>query len=519
MLKTEKIKLEEEYKKSPGSFDISFEKLLDQLEIFEKGVPYIKLVKPAVIDDGILRLTEAEEVYFREIGETEIAKGRVTKFVPASGAASRMFKRQQSCMVNFKNLTLDELKLKAENGDQDCLATCETVLNIKRFAFEKELSGYLINNGINNPGWKEIIHYLVDNNGLGYADKPKGCILFHKYPEGPRTAFEEHFVEGFNYAKSVDGFVRIHFTISPEHENLFNEIKERYLISHFAKESHFDISYSFQKKTTNTIAVTLENKIFRDKNGKPVFRPGGHGALLENLTDLNGDIILIKNIDNVAHEHLNTGTYKFKKILTGILSQIQQQIFGYLKQMEADVTPEEKINEIILFIETRLFHKPGNNFNKLESSEKKNRLFELLNRPLRVCGMVKNQGEPGGGPFWTMNKDGSISLQVVESVQTDLSDANQNKIFYSSTHFSPVDFACGVKNYKGENFNLSDFSDPETSLITNKSKDGKELKALELPGLWNGGMAEWNTIFVEVPLITFNPVKEVNDLLKPEHQP
>ena len=518
-MKAEELKkLEEEYKKSPGSFDVPFEQLIRQIAIFEKGVPYIHLKKPAVIGDGILRLNEENAEKFRKSGEAQIAKGRAIKFVPASGAASRMFKKLQACLDANQNMTNEELKDKAFAGDIDCKDTYKFVSNIKKFAFKDELSRILKENGIENPKWTEIVKFVVNEEGLDYSNNPKGSILFHKYPDYSRTAFEEHLVEGINYAMNSKKEVKIHFTISPEHEKLFNAIIKKFVKSKNKDQIKFDVKYSFQKKSTNTVAVTKDNKIFRDENGKSLFRPAGHGALLENLNDLEADIILIKNIDNVSHDSLKEETYKYKKALVGILSEIQNKTFRYLKLLEREALENSIIEEIKIFAETELFQVFEKKFDSLESDKKNKVLFDKLNRPIRICGMVKNEGEPGGGPFWVEN-NGQISLQVVEAAQINLNDSEQKKIFNSSTHFSPVDFICGVKDYKGNNFNLNDFSDLDTALITTKSKDGKELKALELPGLWNGGMAKWISIFVEVPLITFNPVKEVNDLLKPAHQP
>jgi Domain of unknown function (DUF4301) len=519
MLSEEKRKLIEEYKNSPDAFDIPPEKIFRQIEIFEKGVPFIQLAKPALVGDGILKLTETEEEKFIKIGEEEIYKGRVTKFVPASGAASRMFKKLQACLSDNNEILLNELKQKAESGDENSKAAFNFVLNIQKFAFGEELFKILERNKISDPTWQKIIEFVVGINGLDYSNSPKGSILFHNYPEGPRTAFEEHLSEAINFAMSSEHQVKIHFTISPEHEELFNLIIKKFVDSKKNDQIKFNIQYSFQKKSTNTIAVSSENKILRDENELPIFRPAGHGALLENLNDLIADIIILKNIDNVAQDYLKDDTYRFKKILIGILSTIQQKVFNYLSALQSSNFNQELIAEIASFAKSVLFLSTDNSFYKFDENHKRDSLIKLLNRPIRVCGMVKNEGEPGGGPFWVTENAGNLSLQVVESAQINSNDSNQKKIFASSTHFSPVDFVCGVKDYQGNNFNLHNFVDPDTFLLTKKSKDGKELKALELPGLWNGGMAGWITIFVEVPLTTFNPVKEVNDLLKPAHQP
>jgi len=292
----------------------------------------------------------------------------------------------------------------------------------------------------------------------------------------------------------------------------------------------FDIGFSYQDPSTNTISVTLKNKPFRDEDGRIVFRPGGHGALLKNLNDLKADIILIKNIDNIVPDHLREETNKYKKILGGYLISLQKKVFSFLQKLEMEITNDNYIDEVINFVRTEFEINLTAKLNSKPLLEKKKYLFDFLNRPIRVCGMVKKEKHPGGGPLWVIDEKGrqtpesltdsarNISKQVVETAQVDLSDESQIKILNEATHFSPVDFVCAVKDYKRDNFNLQNFSNPDTGLIMKKSKNGKELKALELPGLWNGGMYYWLTVFVEVPKITFNPVKEINDLLKHEHQ-
>ena len=359
----------------------------------------------------------------------------------------------------------------------------------------------------------------ANRDGLNYANLPKGCILFHAYPDGARTAFEEHLVEAMNYSAGNDKVAKVHFTISPEHEKdikkLINSIVKKYQ----AKGWRFDVSFSFQSPATDTISVTLENKPFRGEDGKILFRPGGHGALLKNLDELNADIISIKNIDNIVPDHLRGETYIYKKVLGGYLIELQEKVFNLLKKLENDSSEERIINEVIKFIKDEFENDLINNLSGKTVGEKREILFNFLNRPIRVCGMVKNEGHAGGGPFWVDSENGEITKQVVETTQIDHSDENQLKILDKATHFSPVDLACGVKDYKGKNFQLDKFTNPDTGLIVKKSKDGRDLKALELPGLWNGGMYNWLSVFVEVPKITFNPVKEINDLLKPEHQP
>ncbi|HEY6625414.1 MAG TPA: DUF4301 family protein, partial [Ignavibacteriaceae bacterium] len=335
---------------------------------------------------------------------------------------------------------------------------------------------------------------------------------------GSRTAFEEHLIEVMNYAAGKNKIMKVHFTISPEHEAEINKLFESLMDKYKNQGWRFNVSFSFQSLSTDTVSVTLDNEPFRDENGKIVFRPGGHGALLNNLNDLKADIVSIKNIDNIVPDHLRDETYRYKKILGGYLISLQEKVFGFLRRLEELMIDEHLFNEIIEFIKSE-FHIDLSNKLKLKIlKEKKEYVFNFLNRPIRICGMVKKEDHPGGSPFWVEGENGEITKQIIETAQVDLTDKNQAKIFEKATHFNPVDLVCGVKDYKGNHFNLEKFSNPETGLITTKSKDGKELKALELPGLWNGGMYYWLTVFVEVPKITFNPVKEVNDLLKPEHQ-
>lgn len=504
---------------------IPIDTILKQIEIFEKGVPFLKLARPCTINDGIKIISESEKKNFIRIFNGVLDRGRVLKFVPASGAGSRMFKKQLAALSKNKDLSLLKLTESSNQGNKNSEATLEFIKNIERFAFYDELKKILLNKGrdlddlIKKGKIAEIITFVTDESGLNYSNLPKGCFLFHYYPEGSRTAFEEHLVEAMNYSVDKEKLVRAHFTISPEHEEdikkLFVSLFEKYSKSGWK----FSVNFSFQSPSTDTISVTSENKPFRDEEGNMVFRPGGHGALLKNLNDLKSDIILIKNIDNVVPDHLKDKTYEYKKLLGGYLVSLQEKIFGHLHQLNEDNSSENIIDEVINFIENEFGKVFTADFNSKNLSEKKNYLINILNRPLRVCGMVKNEGHTGGGPFWVEDENGNLTKQVVEGAQVDLSNENQLKIFNEATHFSPVDFACGVKDYQGNNFDLNKFSNPETGLITKKSKNGKELKALELPGLWNGGMYYWLTVFVEVPIITFNPVKEINDLLKPEHQP
>jgi hypothetical protein len=365
-----------------------------------------------------------------------------------------------------------------------------------------------------------IAEALLANDGLSYGNLPKGLILFHRYNDSSRTAMEEHLVEGAQYCRDTNGNLNLHFTVSSEHRVGFGKLVER-VKEHY--ESHYDvkinISFSEQKSSTDTIAVEMDNTPFRNPDGTLLFRPGGHGALLDNLNDINSDIVFIKNIDNVVPDRLKPQTVRYKKALAGLLLSYKGIIFDYIMKLHNDeYVDDEFLHQVLDFSKNELCILPPNSLNTNDLKELKRYLIDTLNRPIRVCGMVKNQGEPGGGPFWAKNTDGTTSLQIVESSQIDLNDQSITEIFNQSTHFNPVDLVCYLKDYKGEKFDLLKYRDPLTGFISVKSKDGRNLKAQELPGLWNGGMSNWNTIFVEVPLITFNPVKSVNDLLRDEHQ-
>ena len=346
-------------------------------------------------------------------------------------------------------------------------------------------------------------------------------MKFHTYTSGARTPFEEHLVEGALYSTDKDGKSRLHFTVSPEHQKGFEQLLEEVKSSYENElKVSFDVSFSQQKPSTDTIAVDIENEPFRENDGSLLFRPGGHGALIENLNDLDADVIFIKNIDNVVPDRLKDETVKYKKALAGYLLKVQKVLHFY--QEELNEKHYVALDHAFLaaasnFLENTLNTVPAESQYYTEKEELYYYLKEKLNRPLRVCGMVKNEGEPGGGPFWAKNSDGTISLQVAESVQIDPANIDQQNIAKHATHFNPVDLVCAVKNYKGEKYDLTKFTDPATGFISIKSKDGKELKAQELPGLWNGAMSNWNTLFVEVPILTFNPVKTVNDLLREQH--
>jgi len=499
----------------------SIDKIIDQLKLFVNGVKIPILFKPCIINDGILKLNTDENNDLLNLYNQAVLEGRVIKFVPASGAASRMFQKLQSVLNKYENKSFKELSRIADS-DKDCKSTIEFLKNISKFAFYDQLKSALEKNDdeiqkLVKKSPSKILKAVLGEEGLNYSFKPKGAIKFHNYSDGARTAFEEQVYESLGYLVDFNNKVRIHFTISEEHKDLFEKIAERIKLE-MKYHYNLDLTFSYQKKSTDTIAVNGNNKILFDVNKKLMLRPAGHGALLENLNDLNADIVIIKNIDNLSIDKLSADTYLYKKLLTGYLVKIQIQIFDCLNSLERKDFSGKSFDEIMELAEKEFFVTKPVDFENWTEEQKHQFLFDKLNRPIRVCGMVKNAGEPGGGPFWVRNDDGSLSLQIVEQVQINMSDENQKNIFKQSTHFNPVDLVCGLRDYKGNNFDLHNFVDHQSGIITKKSKDGIELKALELPGLWNGSMSDWITIFVEVPISTFNPVKEVNDLLRKEHQ-
>ena len=359
---------------------------------------------------------------------------------------------------------------------------------------------------------------------MNYANLPKGLVPFHAYGDHSRTAFEEHLVEALEYVRDASSVARLHFTVPAPYRQVIQTYLDRVRHRYAQQGAQLDISYSIQKPATDTIAVDSDNIPVRDNNGALVFRPGGHGALLENLTDLQGDIVFIKNIDNVLPDRLKPDTCRYKKLLCGYLVHLQQQVFFHIAQLKASDPSESDgarsaIDAARRFAQDQLSLVLPQDFERTALSNQRAFLVAQLDRPLRVCGVVKNTGEPGGGPFWVRQADGTTSLQIVESSQVDMTNAEQRARWQAATHFNPVDLVCGVRDYRGRPFPLARFVDPTTGFISEKSKDGHSLRALELPGLWNGAMAHWNTVFVEVPGSTFHPVKTVMDLLRPEHQP
>jgi hypothetical protein len=491
---------------------ISKQQISNQLQSFENGFPFLEIKSAASITNGIVKLDpQSTEQILTKWNEYLNTNAKILKFVPASGAASRMFK------------DLFEL---IERGDNKITTNFENKFfsEIRKFAFYSDLNQECIkNNGksietlINENQYVDIVKNLLLDSGLNYGSLPKGLLKFHSYPTENRTPMLEHLVEGALYASNNANEVNIHFTVSKEHRMLFEKhFEENKATYKNILNVRFNISFSEQKPSTDTIAADENNQAFRDK-GELVFRPGGHGALIENLNDLDGDVIFIKNIDNVVPDSLKDTTVRYKKLIAGMLVELQSKCFAYLNELENDAINSDKLKEIAAFSTNELFNIHPNE-STLTNEELRKYLIGKLDRPIRICGMVKNEGEPGGGPFMTVNSDGTVSPQILESSQINLSVPTEKEKMDNATHFNPVDLVCGVKNYRGEKFDLLRFVDKNTGFISYKSKNGKELKALELPGLWNGAMSDWNTIFVEVPVATFNPVKTVNDLLRPEHQ-
>ncbi|MFP4620573.1 MAG: DUF4301 family protein [Bacteroidales bacterium] len=482
-----------------------------QIENFIQGFPFIPLVKAAIPNEGIVCFDQDYVDQYKKIYGEAVTENGIRKFVPASGAASRMF--------HFLFEYLEDETSNAEEVER-------FISNIEYFGFYEDLKESLArkNHDIEHLIWRRgyvtILQELLEPQGLNYGNFPKALIKFHHYQNHSRTPVEEHMVEGTNYSINADGTVRIHYTILPEHKEKFEShiiAKEPEYENFFRVK--FQTDYSFQDETTDRVAVDMNNRPMRNQDGSLLFRPGGHGALLNNLNRLNDDVIFIKNIDNVAPDKYKVVSYDYKKALAGILLDYQGKIFHYLKELvNKQNLSGKKLQEILGFLNNGLHVIPPDSLDVSDKRDLAEYLYKKLNRPLRVCGMVKNQGEPGGGPFWAENSDGSVSLQIVEKTQIDLNDPHQKSILDNSTHFNPVDIVCGVKDYRGRKFDLFKFRDPSAGIITHKSKEGKTLKVQELPGLWNGGMADWNTVFVEVPLITFTPVKTINDLLRDEHQ-
>ena len=470
----------------------------EQLQRFETGFPFLNIKSAASTEQGILQLSVDEQKMFEEIYNN--FDGSKTKFVPASGAASRMFK------------ALFEAKDMLENGENIDIVKNKNEIakdffdNLNKFAFYAELKKCNISSEL------EILKSLLAAQGLNYGNLPKGVLLFHKYNDFTRTPFEEHLIEAAEYAQeNKTKIANLHFTVSTEHIELFQKLFEN-IVEKYTEQCgiEYNISFSTQKKNTDIIAVNSDNTPFRTADNELLFYPAGHGALLENLNETYSDIVFIKNIDNVVPETKLAETTRWKKIIAGVLIDCKEKIHNYINYLQS-TDGTDKFDEIVDFFNKKLCVEMPKNISK-------QLLLEKLNRPIRVCGMVKNEGEPGGGPFVISENDGTTSLQILESSQIDKNNPQAMSALMASTHFNPVDLVCWLKNSENKKFNLIDFRDNSTGFISEKSRAGKSLKVQELPGLWNGAMSNWNTIFVEVPIETFNPVKTVTDLLRKQHQ-
>lgn len=499
---------------------IAPEEAARQVELFRNPPPYTRVLRPCRPGDGIRSLSLAEHKELLEHFDAAARRGRTAKFVPASGAATRMFK--------------DLLAYLASSAIAEPSAPVRAFFdNLPRFAFYETLAAALGANGIDldeavrNGDWRTVLRYLLEKPGLGYADLPKGVLPFHRYPEGPRTPFEEHLVEAADIDRDEDGLCLLHFTVSPEHQDEFERLLDRVrpaLEERF--DCRFEVSFSAQRHATDTLAVDPQNRPFRTEDGALLFRPGGHGALIDNLNELGRDgwdIVRLRNIDNVVPDDRKPVVHLWKRLLGGCLLAVREAAFVHLDRLEAlDGVRGEQAETVLReagdFLEKELCRPLPEGFAQADSHERQRFLMDALDRPIRVCGVVRNQGEPGGGPFWVESPSGGISPQIVETSQIDPKSPEQQEALKVSTHFNPVDIVCGLRDRLGHRYDLHRYVDPSTVFIAEKSHEGRPLKALERPGLWNGAMAGWNTVFVEVPDATFAPVKTVLDLLRPEHQ-
>jgi hypothetical protein len=491
---------------------ITREKVLRQVDLCRLGAAAVTLDRPATVGDGIVRIESGDQERFIALHNEAARTGRCLKFVPASGAATRMFKEWYGIFNQGGFKSREEFE-SFEKG-------------LPRYAFFGDLNAVLSSAGrdlgelIARGRGAEILDFILTEKGLNYAGKPKALLKFHKYDDAARTALEEHLVEAALYVRSGSGLCRIHFTVSEEHLEPVKELLERVTGLYERRLGvRFDVGLSIQSESTDTIAVDLENRPYRGRDGRLLFRPGGHGALLYNLDRIDGDIVFIKNIDNIVPDRLRDATVRYKKMIGGYLVLLQSELFGHLRALSDPEAGEAAIGAAERFATQRLQRALPSGLEGRPLEEQRKVLIEQLDRPIRVCGMVKNEGEPGGGPFWVIGNDGGSSLQIIEEVQVDKGKGNQAAIWASSTHFNPVDLVCGIRDFRGTKFDLERFVDHEQVFVSTKSHEGCDIKALELPGLWNGAMAFWHTIFVEVPVETFNPVKTVEDLLRPPHQP
>ncbi|KWW30614.1 MAG: hypothetical protein AUK63_832 [bacterium P3] len=496
---------------------ITPEQLEMQMQHFRQGFPHCQLVSAATVENGgIIRMPDDDISKYISCYQ-QLSKGkRILKFVPASGAASRMFKDLYDFTARYTGV--------AHNFEKEFPSVVQFLDNLTSFAFFNDLKDKIeetsmsISDYMEHREYASIINILLKDQYLSYGSMPKALLKFHRYGDLQRTPLEEHIVEGAEYARNSDGKVRLHFTISPEHRPLFRH-KVALVRRYYEEMLHIklEIGFSEQRHSTDTLAVNECNEPVRDENGRLVLRPGGHGALLENLNECHADVVFIKNIDNVVPDWMKHTTVAYKKALAGLLLDLQRQYFPYLQALSHNTVDGRQLDSIAHFARNGLQIELPEGFDKMPADEQRQILYDRMNRPIRICGMVKNQGEPGGGPFFVFDSEGRRSLQIVETAQINRKDPAQESILAGATHFNPVDIVCSFRDYRGRYFDLHRYVDPNTGFISKKSKGAQVVKSQELPGLWNGSMAKWITLFVEVPLATFNPVKTVNDLLRKEH--
>lgn len=506
---------------SPGDLEqirlkgLSIDQVEKQLEIFKKGLPAVHIMAAATAGNGIIKLTENDLEKLSEVFEDHKSGMDISKFVPASGQATRMFKFLFEYLENFNpygEKNLDSLDSPRFSLVRD--------FNKKKnnLPFYSQLTEGMRQAGIRDTDdLYQVVKYMLDPEGLNLGGLPKGLIDFHLYGNEPRTAFEEHLHEALSYLKNKD-ILKLHFTVSEDHRSLFNS-KLSEIRPGFEKlfGCRLEVTFSVQDPSTDTIAVKPDNSPFRDDSGQLVFRPSGHGALLLNLNAMEEDLVFLRNIDNVAREEINREISIYRKALAGLLIDKKNKAHELIEKLGKDTLDSHSLEALLESAYDELNIRPADNLRSMSDPDKIYWLKNELNRPIRICGMVKNEGQPGGGPFWVRGKDGSASLQIVELAQIDQDKPDQAEILAGATHFNPVDVVCWLTDPTGRPFDLLDYSDPDSAFISEKTHMGKPLKALEMPGLWNGGMANWITLFVEVPLMTFNPVKTVNDLLGPMH--
>ena len=490
---------------------ISIDEINQQIRHFQQGFPPADITMPATPGKGIMLLTEGDQQHYKDVFLDNAPDFRIIRFIPASGAASRMFKTLYEALEHLQGKTLKEQQ--AWILEQKELR--KFFKKLKKYPFYEDL-------GLPEDASPErLLNQLLGGDGLGYGNLPKGLLKFHKYSESDRrTAFEEHAREAVKYCGNRDGLVRMHMTVSPDHLDGF-QIEAARILPRIEQETgiHVDVSFSFQKPETDTIAVNPQNEPFRNADGSLLFRPGGHGALIRNLDALDGDIVFVSNIDNVAPDRLKNLRVEQKQVLGGLLLEVRSKIFYYLRQLKGEEKMEKtRLDSMMTYLHERLGIAIPEMLKSWDVTQLRAWLISTIDKPIRVCGMVRNEGEPGGGPFYVRSESGEVSLQIVESSQIDMKDPDKAELVNQSTHFNPVDLVCSLRDYRGEKFNLNEYVDQNTGFISEKSVGGKPLKALELPGLWNGSMAGWLTLFAEVPIETFSPVKTVFDLVRKEHR-